>query len=176
MRTVPVTPRQVTFTVCGQCPSLHDRWCLLYAGSARHSTTGDVYCMRAVPVTPRWRVKFTLLLLRLFVQEQFITAINRSNIATSSTTESNRATYSSPQSAVWTAWHHLSLSGRFCSDSPFTSDTNALLVKIFWVIHPSYWSLHLQGKDKIMEKSVKETHFFANTKLGYRLPVIQLVS
>ena len=45
------------FTVCGQCPSLHDRSCLLYAGSARHSTTGDVYCMRAVPVTPRWRVK-----------------------------------------------------------------------------------------------------------------------
>jgi hypothetical protein len=41
------------FTVCGQCPSLHDRWCLLYAGSARHSTTGDVYCMQAVPVTPR---------------------------------------------------------------------------------------------------------------------------
>jgi len=28
-----------------------------HAGSARHSTTGDVYCMRAVPVTPRWRVK-----------------------------------------------------------------------------------------------------------------------
>jgi len=27
-----------------------------HAGSARHSTTGDVYCMRAVPVTPRWRV------------------------------------------------------------------------------------------------------------------------
>jgi hypothetical protein len=28
-----------------------------HAGSARHSTTCDVYCMRAVPVTPRWRVK-----------------------------------------------------------------------------------------------------------------------
>jgi len=24
-----------------------------HAGSARHSTTGDFYCMRAVPVTPR---------------------------------------------------------------------------------------------------------------------------
>ena len=23
MRAVPVTPRQVMFTVCGQCPSLH---------------------------------------------------------------------------------------------------------------------------------------------------------
>jgi len=47
------------FTVCGQCPSLHDRWCLLYVGSARRSTTGDVYCMRAVTVTPR-QVMFTV--------------------------------------------------------------------------------------------------------------------
>ena len=30
-----------------------------HAGSARHSTTGDVYCMRAVPVTPR-QVMFTV--------------------------------------------------------------------------------------------------------------------
>ena len=30
-----------------------------HAGSAHHSTTGDIYCMRAVPVTPRWRVKAT---------------------------------------------------------------------------------------------------------------------
>jgi len=27
------------------------------ASSARHSTTGDVYAMRAALVTPRWRVK-----------------------------------------------------------------------------------------------------------------------
>ena len=30
-----------------------------HAGSARHSTTGDVYCMRAVPVTPP-QVMFTV--------------------------------------------------------------------------------------------------------------------
>ena len=30
-----------------------------HEGSARHSTTGDVYCMRAVPVTPR-QVMFTV--------------------------------------------------------------------------------------------------------------------
>ena len=30
-----------------------------HAGSAHHSTTGDVYCMRAVPVTPR-QVMFTV--------------------------------------------------------------------------------------------------------------------
>ena len=30
-----------------------------HADSARHSTTGDVYCMRAVPVTPR-QVMFTV--------------------------------------------------------------------------------------------------------------------
>jgi len=30
-----------------------------HAGSARHSTTGDVYCMQAVPVTPR-QVIFTV--------------------------------------------------------------------------------------------------------------------
>jgi len=30
-----------------------------HAGSARHFTTGDVYCMRAVPVTPR-QVMFTV--------------------------------------------------------------------------------------------------------------------
>jgi len=27
-----------------------------HAGTARHSTTGDVFAMRAVPVTSRWRV------------------------------------------------------------------------------------------------------------------------
>ena len=32
---------------------------LQHAGSARHSTTGDVYCMRAVPVTLR-QVMFTV--------------------------------------------------------------------------------------------------------------------
>ena len=30
-----------------------------HAGSAHHSTTGDVYCMQAVPVTPR-QVMFTV--------------------------------------------------------------------------------------------------------------------
>jgi len=35
---------------------------------------------------------------------------------------------------------------------------------------------HTQGMDKIMETSVKDTHFFINMELGHNLPVIQLVS
>jgi hypothetical protein len=33
---------------------------LLVAGGARHSTTNGVFAMRALPVTPRWRVKSTM--------------------------------------------------------------------------------------------------------------------
>ena len=36
--------------------------------------------------------------------------------------------------------------------------------------------LQVQGMDKIMERVVKDTHFFINTELGNHLPVIKLVS
>jgi hypothetical protein len=54
-------------------------------------------------------IKFTLLLLHSFVQEQFIIRITRPNTPIGSTNESNRATYASPQSAVrivYTICHH----------------------------------------------------------------------
>ena len=42
-----------------------------HAGSARHFTTGDVYCMRAVPVTPRWRVKWDMDCLHTICKPRF---------------------------------------------------------------------------------------------------------
>jgi len=53
MRAVPVTPRQVMFTVCGQCPSLHAEGLNLHV----HVTVSDIVMTLILSLTGTWYVK-----------------------------------------------------------------------------------------------------------------------
>jgi len=50
MRAVPVTPRQVMFTVCGQCPSLHAEGLMLIV-TAELQTAKSAYLQRIIQLS-----------------------------------------------------------------------------------------------------------------------------
>ena len=90
MRAVPVTPRQVMFTVCGQCPSLHAEglsgfvsfelgllfilactrlgvYTVMIAGWSSNSGYSSLWGLRALPQTISYEVRLAFILLSFVI-------------------------------------------------------------------------------------------------------------